>query len=80
MSIVNVRSANTQLARLINQAISGEEVVIARAGKPVARLVPCDVPGLKSPRVLGTLAGGMKVPDTFDDPLPDELLDLFEGR
>jgi len=56
---------------------AGEEVVIARGGKPVARLVPCERKG--TARVLGQDAGRVHVADDFDAPLPDELLDGFEG-
>ena len=78
MSIVNVHAAKTQLSRLLDAAAAGEEVIIARAGKPVAKLVPIDQ--TPPPRRLGLLDGKIHVPDDFDDPLPDEILDAFEGR
>jgi prevent-host-death family protein len=75
---VNVYAAKTHLSRLIDQANAGEEVVITRHGRPVARLVAA---GGRPKRKLGTLKGkGYWVADDFDAPLPDELLDLFEGR
>jgi prevent-host-death family protein len=78
MSTINVHAAKTQLSRLLDAATAGEEVIIARAGKPVARLVPVgqDAP----PRRLGALAGRLRVPVDFDAPLPDDILDEFEGR
>jgi prevent-host-death family protein len=78
MPTVNVHAAKSQLSRLLDAAVSGEEVIIAKAGKPVVRLVPIEAN--KERRKLGTLAGQFHVPDDFDDPLPDEMLDAFEGR
>ena len=70
MSVVNVHAAKTQLSR--------EEVIIARAGKPVVKLVP--IAEDKPRRRLGTLAGKLTIPDDFDAPLPDEIIAEFEGR
>ena len=78
MQTVNIHAAKTHLSRLVDAAANGEEIVIARAGKPVARLMPLEAP--KKKRVLGTMAGMFNMPDDFDAPLPDDLLDLFEGR
>jgi prevent-host-death family protein len=80
MQTVNIHAAKTHLSRLVDAAAAGEEIVIARAGKPVARLVALEaVP--RRPIVLGTLAGKLgPIPDDFDAPLPDDLLDAFEGR
>jgi antitoxin (DNA-binding transcriptional repressor) of toxin-antitoxin stability system len=75
----NVHAAKTHLSRLVDQAAAGEEVIIARAGKPVARLVALPPPEpARQPLVLGLLAGQMTIPDNFHDPLPDDLLDGFE--
>jgi prevent-host-death family protein len=75
---VNIHAAKTQLSRLLEQVEAGEEIVIARAGKPIARIVPL---GQAPPRRrLGLLAGEFTVPADFDAPLSDELLDLFEGK
>ena len=78
MPTVNIHAAKSQLSRLLDAALAGEEVIIAKAGKPIARLVPIE--HKKERRNLGTLAGQFHVPDDFDDPLPDEILDAFEGR
>lgn len=78
MPTVNVHAAKSQLSRLLDAAVAGEEVIIAKAGKPVARLVP--IGARIERRKLGALAGQFRVPDDFDDPLPNELLDDFEGR
>jgi len=77
MRTVNIHEAKTHLSRLLELVSSGKEVVIAKAGKPLARLVPIGRPRRK--RRLGVLGGRFTVPDTFDAPLPDELLDRFEG-
>ncbi len=78
MTTLNVHAAKTQLSRLLDEVVAGKEVIIAKAGKPIARLVPYEAP--RERRKLGTLAGQFRVPDDFDDPLPDEILDAFEGR
>lgn len=74
---INIYAAKTQLSRLIDQVNAGEEVVITRYGRAVARLVPA---GEAPTRKLGTLKGKVWVSDNFDAPLPDDLQDLFEGR
>lgn len=78
MATVNVHEAKTHLSRLLERAATGEEIIIAKAGKPIARLVAVEEPaGI----TLGLGAHlGITVPDDFDDPLPDEVLALFEGR
>lgn len=78
MQTVSIHAAKTYLSRLVDAAANGEEIVIARAGKPVAPLVPLAAP--KKKHVLGTMAGMSNMPDDFDAPLPDDLLDPFEGR
>jgi prevent-host-death family protein len=78
MKAVNTHEAKTQFSRLLRRVAAGEEITIANRGVPVARLVP--VPPKKGPRVLGIFQGEFQVPDDFDAPLPDDLLDLFEGR
>lgn len=76
MATFNVYAAKTRLSQLIDEAASGKEVIIARAGKPVAKLVAL---GGRTRR-LGLLAGKLKVPADFDSPLPDDVLSAFEGR
>ena len=78
MATVNIHAAKSQLSRLLDAAVAGEDVIIAKAGKPIARLVPIE-PG-KERRKLGLLAGKLHVPNDFDDPLPDDVLADFEGR
>jgi len=69
---VNVHQAKTHLSRLLDRVALGEEVVIAKAGKPVARLVPVEKAPVR--RVLGTAKGDFVVPDDFDAALPEEVL------
>ena len=76
MAEVNVHEAKTHLSRLLLRVAGGEEIVIARAGKPVARLVPIEP---KPQRVIGQDDGLFEVPDDFDAPLPDEVLALFQS-
>jgi prevent-host-death family protein len=76
MRTVNIHAAKTHLSRLVEEAAAGEEIVIAKAGKPLARL--CPLAQVPKKRVFGRLRGKLIVPDDFDAPLPDEILDLFE--
>jgi prevent-host-death family protein len=75
-SIVNVHDAKTHLSRLLERVQRGEEVVIGKGGRPVARLVP--VEGAAEPRVPGSARGRFRVSRTFDAPLPKKVLDSFE--
>lgn len=76
MPVVNVREAKTRLFRLLAQAEAGEEVVIARRGEPVARLVVCRPEGK---RRFGAMKGKTAVDDGILDPLPEAELALWEG-
>lgn len=78
MEKFNVHEAKTQLSRLLDRAQEGEEFVIAKAGKPVARLGPLARQVRK--RRLGLLDGKLKIPDDFNDPLPDGVIEAFEGK
>ncbi len=71
---VNVHAAKTHLSRLVEEAAAGEEIVIAKAGKPVARLVPLATVN-EGKRPAGLLAG--RIPKELYDPLPDDIIDLF---
>ena len=77
MFVVNVHQAKTQLSRLLARVEAGEEVVIARRGEPVARLVGCKP---RSKRQADILKGKVVIPDSFFDPLPEEELTAWEGR
>jgi prevent-host-death family protein len=74
MQIVNVHAAKTHLSKLLDQASSGEEIIIARNSKPVARLVSIDEPK----RQFGALKGKLIIPDSFFDPLPADELAAWE--
>lgn len=77
MTIVNIHAAKTHLSRLLDDVAAGAEIVIAKHGKPVARLVPLTPVSEKRP--LGRLARELRVPDDFDEPLPDDVLRGFTG-
>lgn len=79
MPTVNIHAAKTHLSRLVEEAAAGEEIIIAKAGTPLAKLGPLTPAGRKKRR-LGLLAGRLKVPADFDAALPSEILDAFEGR
>lgn len=76
MAQYNIHQAKTQLSRLLERLEAGEEVVIARAGKPVARLVPWEPP---AERHLGLYAGQISIADDFDE-LPADIQAAFEGE
>lgn len=71
MTKVGIHEAKTHLSRLLRRVASGEEIVIAKGGKPVARLVPVELPESRS---LGRDKGVVQISDDFDAPLPDEML------
>ncbi|MEM7353734.1 MAG: type II toxin-antitoxin system Phd/YefM family antitoxin [Acidobacteriota bacterium] len=77
MKTANLHHAKTHLSRLVDAALTGEEVVIARAGTPVVRLVP--IAPANRQRELGLDAGKIIIHEGFDDPMP-ELEDLFYGE
>ena len=77
MKIVNVHEAKTHLSRLLEEVEAGQEVVIARAGRPVARLTALQP--ARSPRRLGALAGRYTVPEDWDAPLPADVIARFAG-
>jgi prevent-host-death family protein len=76
-STYNMHEAKTQLSKLAERASEGEEIVIARNGTPVARLVAV---AERKPRKLGFWAGRVHIREDFDDPLPDDIQAAFEGR
>lgn len=78
MITVNIHEAKTELSRLLKRVAQGEEVVIARAGKPVAKLV--NVEPARPANRLGLDQSDWKVPEDFDDPLPEELVKAFWGE
>lgn len=77
MKILNIQQAKTHLSRLVDEAVAGEEIVIAKAGHPYVRLTPCRPE--KSPRKLGGWEGRVWTANDFDQ-TDDEIVRLFEGR
>ncbi len=77
-TIINIHDAKTHLSRIVDDVAAGAEVIIAKAGKPMARLVPLE-PKVRAKK-LGQLKGRIEVPDDFNAPLPPEVLADFEGR
>jgi prevent-host-death family protein len=76
MLVVNVREAKAQLSRILDRVAKGEEIVITKAGRPVAKLVP--IPG--KPRKPGRCKGKIHVSDDFDGPLPESIMKPFRGE
>ena len=76
MRTVNIHTAKTHLSRLVVAAAAGEEIIIAKAGKPIARLCPLASPPQR--RQLGILNGKLHLPEDFDSPLPDDVAASFE--
>lgn len=77
MQIINIHQAKTQLSKLLEQVLAGEEIVIAKAGKPIAKLVTFKED--MQPRQPGLWKGKVWVPDDFDDE-SDEINELFYGK
>jgi prevent-host-death family protein len=77
MTTVNMHEAKSQLSKLVDLAHQGEDVIIARNGKPTARVVPIQ-PEPKRPRPIGLHAGKGWVGDNFNDPMPEEFMKAFE--
>jgi prevent-host-death family protein len=78
MTKVNIHQAKTQFSRLVALAAGGEEIIIAKAGQPVARLVPYQPKGVV--RRPGTMRGKIRIKKNFDEPLPKELVASFVGN
>jgi len=79
MRTINIHKAKTHLSRLVEQVAAGEPFIIAKAGKPVAKVVPLDAPAKTEIRRLGFMQGQGTVPDDFDEIARDEIERLFSG-
>ena len=75
---VNIYEAKTHLSELVERAAAGEEIIIAKAGTPRARLVP--LAAAKTPRTPGAWKGKIWIADDFDEPLPPDVLAYFTGE
>jgi prevent-host-death family protein len=75
MKTINIHAAKTHLSSLVEEAAAGEEITIAKAGKPMARLVPLEKPDFR--KTFGMLKGKIRVGDDFDAPLPPEIRKAF---
>ena len=79
MTTVNIHEAKTHLSRLLAKVARGDEVIIARGGKPVARLVPIQK-ARRMEQLLGIDKGRLWIAEDFDEPLPAEILAAFEAK
>ena len=79
METINIHEAKTHLSRLVEKAAKGEPFVIAKAGKPMVKVVPLDTPEAGQQKRLGFLAGQIKVPDDFDTMGTEEIQTMFQG-
>jgi prevent-host-death family protein len=80
MKQFNIYEAKPQLSKLVDLANKGESFVIAKAGTPLAKLVPLGEPGRGTKFKFETMKGKIWIADDFDAPLPEEILAAFEGR
>lgn len=77
-TVLNLYEAKTSLSKLVDRAAAGEEIIISKAGRPMARLCPLVArPARRQP---GGWQGKVRISDDFDAPLPDELLNTFDGE
>ena len=79
METVNIHQAKTHLSRLIAKAVEGEGFIIAKAGRPLVKVVPVDAPEAVAVRRLGFLEGTLQVPDDFDRMGDETIAAQFEG-
>lgn len=79
MEEINIHQAKTHLSRLVEEAVNGKPFVIAKAGKPMVKVVPLDTPASAQQRRLGFLAGQIRVPRDFDRMGSAEIEKLFGG-
>jgi len=79
MSVVNIHEAKTQLSRLIERVVSGESLVIAKAGKPLVRMVRLEAPDPSRIRRLGFMRGQFHVPEDFDHMGREDIEAMFGG-
>ena len=80
METVNIHEAKTHLSRLLEKVAKGESFVIAKAGKPLVKVVPLNTPEPRQPKRLGFMVGQIKVPEDFDRLHQNDIEELFTGE
>ena len=80
MTTVNIHEAKTNFSRLVERAANGETVIIAKAGKPMAKIVPLEAQKVDTSKRFGGLRGQFVIPDDFDRMMEDEIAEMFEGE
>jgi prevent-host-death family protein len=80
MQTVNIHEAKTHLSKLVEKAAQGESFIIAKAGKPMVRVVAIDAPEPKKVRRLGFMKGQLKIPKDFDTMCAKEIEEMFDGK
>ncbi len=80
MKTVNIHVAKTQLSKLVDQASKGEPFIIAKAGKPIAKVTALDAPTSKKVRRLGFMEGQFSTPDDFDSLGSEVIRNIFDGQ
>ncbi len=80
MHTYNIHEAKTQLSKLVEQAAKGESFVIAKAGKPMVKVIALDAPESSETKRFGFMAGQIKVPEDFNTMGAKEIAKLFEGK
>jgi prevent-host-death family protein len=79
METVNIHEAKTHLSRLMEKVAKGESFIIAKAGKPIGKLVPLDETETPKKRRIGFMKGEIVVPEDFDTMMADEIEEMFYG-
>lgn len=79
MRTINIHEAKTHLSRLVEEVVRGEPFVIAKAGRPLVKVIPLGAPEQAAMRRIGFLSGPFRVPDDFDTMAEDEIASMFEG-
>jgi prevent-host-death family protein len=80
MKVVNIHEAKTHLSKLVEEAAKGEPFIIAKAGKPMVKIVALDSPVTKKPKRLDSLKGQFSIPDDFDRMFEKEIEQMFYGE
>lgn len=80
MRTINIHEAKTHLSRLVEEVVRGEPFVIAKAGRPLVKVIPMEAPDPANMRRIGFLSGSFRIPDDFDTMAGDEIAGMFEGE